>query len=94
MDERPAVWDFYNSKHIEQDHPERAITCREVEEVMNDPQRVSTGEEVRDGETYFQILGSTKQARLLTVVWVDHKNGRYPVHARKASRKEARRYFI
>ena len=92
MDSRQVVRDHWNRKHIEQDHPERAIRVDEVNEAMNDPERIESTEE-RDGETYHALLGQTKAGRLLLIVWVDHANGRFPVHAHRAGRTEARRYY-
>jgi hypothetical protein len=44
----PVVWDEHNRQHIVVDHPERAITTEQVEQVLNDPQQV-VGQEVRQG---------------------------------------------
>ncbi len=49
--------------------------------------------EVRRSFTYHTVIGSTKGARLLVVVWIDHPEGRFPVHARQAGRAAARRYY-
>lgn len=40
MDERPILWDASNRKHLGEDHPERGIALKEVEEVLSDPDRV------------------------------------------------------
>ena len=92
LDERPVVWDASNLKHIERDHPERAISRREVNEALSDPQRVETIE-VRKGVRHHASTGATATGRLLVVVWVDDDDGRYPVHARRAGRPAARRYY-
>jgi len=92
MDSRPPVWDDWNRRHIEQDHLERAIRVDEVEQAMNDPDRIETTEE-REGETHHALLGQTGSGRLLLVVWIDHPFGRYPVHAHRAGRRAARRYY-
>jgi hypothetical protein len=92
MDSRPVVWDATNTRHLEKDHPERAIVRAEVEEALNDGQRIESTE-VRRNVTYHTAIGSTTKGRLLAVVWVDHQLGRFPVHARQAGRRAARRYY-
>ena len=92
MDNRPLVWDNANARHLERDHPERGIVRAEVEEALNDPKRIeATG--VRRNVMYHTVIGSTARGRLLTVVWIDHQLGRFPVHARQAGRRAARRYY-
>lgn len=86
------IWEDSNARHIEHDHPERGILRREVEESLSDPERIESAEE-RAGVTYHAVIGSTTRGRLLVVVWVDHPEGRFPVHARQASRRTARRYY-
>lgn len=92
MDSRPVVWDTTNTRHLEEDHPERGITRVEVDQVMNDPHRIEAAEDRRD-VTYHTTIGSTAKGRLLVIVWVDHERGRFPVHARQAGRRAARRYY-
>lgn len=92
MDSRPVVWDASNVRHIERDHPERGIVQQEVEEAVNDPDRIESAEKRRD-VTYYTVVGKTSGGRLLVVVWVDHASGRFPVHARLAGRRAARRYY-
>lgn len=92
MDSRPVVWDASNIRHIERDHPERAIVRVEVEESLNDPERIESAE-TRHGVTYRTVVGATAKGRLLVVAWVDHTEGRFPVHARQAGRRAARRYY-
>lgn len=92
MDSRPIVWDASNIRHIERDHPERAIVQREVEEALSDPDRVEAAEK-RQGVAHHTVIGQTSKGRLLVVVWVDHASGRFPVHARQAGRRASRRYY-
>jgi len=92
LDDRRPVWDATNTKHIERDHAERAITRDEVNEALNDPRRLEAIEH-RDGVAYHAVVGSTDAGRLLVVVWIDHPDGRFPVHARRAGRQAARRYY-
>lgn len=92
MDSRPVVWDARNTRHLEKDHPERGIVRAEVEEALNDSERIEFTE-VRRSVTYHSVIGSTVKGRLLAVVWVDHQLGRFPVHARHAGRQAARRYY-
>jgi hypothetical protein len=92
VDSRPVVWDHRNRKHIELDHPERWISTREVEEALEDPQRIEADVE-RSGRVYSSIVGRTKAGRLLFVVWADDPRGRYPIHARQAGRRLGRSYY-
>jgi len=92
MDSRPVVWDAANVRHLERDHPARGIFRAEVTEALNDPERLEATEVRRDVE-YHTVLGRTAKGRVLVVVWVDHPDGRFPVHARQAGRAAARRYY-
>ena len=88
MDERPVVWDAANRKHLGDDHPERGISLKEIEEVLRDPRRVEV--HVADRGAY-QIIGRTSTGRWLVVIWTDQADGRYPIHARAASKRVIRR---
>ena len=92
MDSRPVVWDATNVRHVERDHPERGISRAEVTEALSDVERIESAE-VRQDVTYHAAIGATAKGRLLVVVWIDHPAGRFPVHARPAGRKAARRYY-
>ena len=92
LDSRPIVWLASNLKHIERDHPERAITRADVEEVLADPRR-SESIERRKGTEEHTVIGETSSGRLLVIVWVDHENGRLPIHARRAGRRAAKEYY-
>jgi hypothetical protein len=92
MDSRPVVWDATNIAHVERDHADRGITRGEVTEALNDPRRIETVE-TRRGIDDHAAVGSTAKGRVLVVVWVDHPDGRFPVHGRRAGRKSARRYY-
>lgn len=92
VDSRPVVWDASNVRHLDRDHPERGIVRTEVGEALNDPLRIEAVE-VRRGVGYHSVIGSTTKSRLLVVVWVDHPLGRFPIHARLAGRRAARRYY-
>jgi uncharacterized DUF497 family protein len=87
-----VVWEESNLRHLRHDHPEREITRAEVEEALIDPHRIETTE-VRESVTYHTAVGSTARDRLLVVVWIDHTAGRFPIHARRAGRRAARRYY-
>ncbi len=86
------VWDATNIRHLERDHPDRAIVRADVTEALSDPQRVESVQR-RRGIDYYAVIGSTGNGRLLVVVWIDHRDGRFPVHARRAGRRAARRYY-
>lgn len=88
VDDRPVVWDAANRKHIGADHPERGISPKEVEEILRDPSRVEVY--LADRQAY-QAVGRTADARWLVVIWIDQPEGRYPIHARTASRRIIRR---
>jgi len=92
LDQRPMVWTASNLKHIERDHAERAISRDEVDEVLDDPRRVESVAD-RKGIAYHTVVGSTNEGRLLVVVWIDHPDGRFPIHARRAGRETARGYY-
>ena len=92
MDNRRVVWDKDNRRHIEREHSERAITPREVDEVLGDPNRIEGAEDIREGQAYRPILGQTQRGRWLFVVYVSDSRGRYPVHARQAGRRTQRRF--
>jgi len=92
MDSRRVVWDATNVRHLEKGHPERGIVRAEVEEALTDEERIESTE-VRRNVRYHIVIGSTAKGRLLAVVWVDHQLGRFPVHARQAGRRAARRYY-
>jgi len=92
LDQRPPVWIASNIKHIERDHPERGITREEVDEVLDDPRRLDYAGD-RAGVVYHTVIGSTHAGRILAVAWIDHPDGRFPVHARRAGRRAAREYY-
>lgn len=92
MDSRPVVWEASNLRHLLDDHPERKLSRDEIEETMSDANRIESAEN-RGGLSYNTVVGSTLKGRLLVVVWVDHPGGRFPIHARQAGRRAARRYY-
>jgi uncharacterized DUF497 family protein len=92
LDQRPAVWLASNVKHIERDHPERGVKRAEVDEVLDDPRRLEYVTD-RAGIGYHTVIGSTRAGRVLVVVWIDHPDGRFPVHARLAGRQAAKEYY-
>lgn len=85
VDDRPVIWDRANRKHIENDHPERAIAAREVEQAMTDPRRDEAPDPKRSG--YWLVRGRTTAGRRLLVAWVEIHDGRYPVHAHAIGRR-------
>jgi hypothetical protein len=87
-----VVWDASNTQHLIGDHPERKLSREEIEEAMNDARRIESAE-IRSSVSYHTIVGATLKGRLLVAVWVDHPAGRFPVHARQAGRRAARRYY-
>lgn len=86
------VWEASNLRHLIDDHPERNLSPDEIEEAMNDDNRIESAE-IRSGVNYHAIVGATVKGRLLVAVWVDHPAGRFPVQARQAGRRAARRYY-
>jgi hypothetical protein len=92
MDTRPVVWDESNLRHLLDDHRERNLSREEIEEAMSDSNRIESAE-ISSGVTYRTVVGATVKGRLLVVVWVDHPAGRFPVHARQAGRRAAKRYY-
>jgi uncharacterized DUF497 family protein len=66
MDDRPVVWDQYNRRHLTQDHPERGISLRDVEEAMADPDRIEAAIQRSDG-AYRAVIWGTQAGSLLYV---------------------------
>ena len=88
MDDRSIVWDAANRKHLGSDHPERHISLTEIEEALQDTSRIETGIADRQAN---QVIGRTAAGRWLVVIWIDDRDGRYPIHAREASKRIIRR---
>jgi hypothetical protein len=88
VDERPVVWDAANRRHLGQDHPERRISVDEIDEVLSNPERIETYLALRRA---YQVIGRTSAGRWLVVIWIDQPDGRYPIHAREASKRIIRR---
>jgi hypothetical protein len=88
VDDRPIVWDAGNRKHLESDHPERHISIAEIEEALHDADRIETKLAARQA---YQVIARTSAGRWLVVIWIDDRDGRYPIHAREASRRIIRR---
>jgi hypothetical protein len=88
VDDRPIVWDAANRKHLGSGHPERNISIGEIEEALHDISRIET--ELPDRQAN-QVIGRTAAGRWLVVIWIDDRDGRYPIHARKASKRIIRR---
>ena len=55
---------------------------------MADSWRVEAYLEERDA---YQVIGRTATGRWLVVIWIDQATGRYPIHAREASKRIIRR---
>lgn len=85
MDERPVKWDQANRRHLEVEHSERRITLEEIEQAMTDPNREEVPDPGHPG--YWLVRGRTSVGRLLYVAWVEHLDGRYPVHAHAIGRR-------
>jgi hypothetical protein len=77
--------DAANCRHLGSDHPERHISIAEIEEALQDTDRIET--QLADRQAH-QVIGQTKAGRWLVVIWID---GRYPIHAREASKRIIRR---
>ena len=92
MDSRPVVWEAANLRHLLVDHPQRNLSREEIEQALNDRDRIESTE-TRSAVSYHTVVGATLNGRLLVVVWVEHPAGRFPVHARQAGRRAARRYY-
>jgi len=88
VDDRPIVWDAANRKHLGSDHPERRISLLEIEEVLRDADRIET--DLPDRKAH-QVIGRTTAGRWMVVIWIDDRDGRYPIHAREASKRIIRR---
>jgi uncharacterized protein DUF4258 len=88
VDDRSIVRDEANRRHRGSDHPERHISIEEIEEALRNADRIES--EVPDREAN-QVIGQTSAGRRLVVIWIDDQDGRYPIHAREASRRIIRR---
>ena len=88
VDDRPIVWDASNRRHLGSDHPERHNSIAEVDEALHDAARVETE---LGGRQACQVIGRTAAGRWLVVIWIDDRDGRYPIHAREASKRIIRR---
>jgi len=87
-----VIWEASNLRHLLHDHPERNLSREEIEEAMSDADRMESTE-IRSGVSYHTLVGATLKGRLLLVAWVDPSAGRFPVDARQAGRRAARRYY-
>jgi len=88
MDSRPVIWDASNRRHLIDDHQERGLSQADIEEVMNNVNLLEIPHPHRNSTL---VVVQTKRGRWLVVAWVDHPNGRFPIHARPASRRLIRR---
>jgi hypothetical protein len=88
VDDRPIVWDAANRRHLGSDHPERHISLAEIEEALNVADRIET--DLADRKAH-QVIGRTSAGRWLVVILIDDRDGRYPIHAREASKRIIRR---
>src|SRR5438105_12595518 len=88
VDDRQIVWDVANRRHLGFDHPERNIRLEEIEEALQDEDRIETHLAEREAH---QVIGRTSAGRWLVVIWIDDQGGRYPIHAREASKRIIRR---
>ncbi|MGH2365860.1 MAG: hypothetical protein ACRDHX_14565 [Chloroflexota bacterium] len=91
MDDGLVVWDDYNRRHLTEEHPERTISVAEIEEAMSDSNRIEADVQRVDG-TYGSVIGRTAAGRLVFIAYIHRDDGRYPVHARQAGQRLARRY--
>jgi hypothetical protein len=55
-----------------------------MEGALPDAGRVETERSDRQAH---QVIGRTSAGRWLVVIWIDEREGRYPIHAREASRR-------
>jgi hypothetical protein len=53
----------------------------------------SKSAEIRSSVSYHTVVGATLKGPLLVAVRIDHPAGRFPIHARQAGRRAARRYY-
>src|SRR6266542_2848319 len=68
MDARPVVWEASNLRHQVDDHPERNLTRDDIEEAMNDANRIESAE-IRAGVQYHAVVGATLKGRLVVAGW-------------------------
>lgn len=81
MDPRRAVWEEHNLRHITQQHPERGITQKDVDDVLADPNR---REEPDSVHASILAAGSNRNGERFVVAFVELDDGSaFPVHARR-----------
>ncbi|HEY2703974.1 MAG TPA: hypothetical protein VGL20_09810 [Candidatus Dormibacteraeota bacterium] len=79
----PVVWEPSNLKHLLRDNPERRVSKLQIDEVLADHDRTERWDEAHQS---WEVRGRTLNGRKLTVAWVPHRNGRFPVHVRPSWR--------
>lgn len=97
MDNRRVVWDKDNRRHIEREHSERAITAREVDEVLGDPNRIEGPEDIRAGrltgpslDKPRMVVGCTSSTSVIREVAIRSMLDRLDGGRRGGSRNEVR----
>ena len=83
-------WDLGNVAHLWQRHQVRPF---EAEEAMKDPYAIE-GPNVtpQQAEVRFEVIGKTRKARILFLVFTFRSGHIRVLHARDAKRKEAKIY--
>jgi hypothetical protein len=62
--------------------------AEQIEEALRDADRIQAELAARKAH---QVIGRTSPGRWLVVIWIDDRDGRYPIHAREASKRIIRR---
>lgn len=81
MEPRRAIWRGHNLRHVTQDHPERGVTQRDVEDVLADEDRQ---EEADPSHGTILAEGSNRDGVTFVIAFVELSDGAaFPVHARR-----------
>jgi uncharacterized DUF497 family protein len=82
-------WDVKNQEHLR----EHGFTQQDAEEAWLDSNNLPVDATWVEGEWRDAIIGMTRDARLVHVVWTEHGNLVRLFEARKPTRREARLYL-
>lgn len=89
MEPRRTVWADHNLRHVTQDHPERAITQEDVEDVLSDQAR---HEEPDPAHGTIAAKGSNRAGEVFVVAFKELSDGSaFPVHARQTGKPKENR---
>jgi uncharacterized DUF497 family protein len=87
-------WDNGNLKHVIEDYPIRENTLLEVESLFLDNNFIAVPDRIdKFGEQQYHGVGTSKENRILYVVFVIRNDKIRPISCRPASQKERKKYY-